>query len=82
MRIHSQSVKRKYTTIDIVIDGEGTPTVVGKIFFGPIYYAGDTAAIPDPYRKERDNYLNDKEYQQQILLLVGSDIISFSWSSI
>ena len=65
LRIHSNSVKRKYTTTDIVIDGEGTPTVVAKKSSGPIYYAGDTATISDPYRKERDNYLNDKEYQQQ-----------------
>ena len=61
----SQSVKRKYTTIDIVIDGEGTPTIVGKKSSGRIYYAGDTAAILDPYRKEKYNYLNDKEYQQE-----------------
>ena len=65
LRIHSKSVKRKYTTTDIVIDREGTPTVVAKKSSGPIYYAGDTATISDPYRKERDNYLNDKEYQQQ-----------------
>ena len=30
LRIHSKSVKRKYTTTDIVIDGEGTPTVVAE----------------------------------------------------
>ena len=37
------------------------PLLSGKKSSGPIYYAGDTAAILDPYRKERDNYLNDKE---------------------
>jgi len=38
------------------------PLLSGKKSSGPIYYAGDTAAILDPYWKERDNYLNDKEY--------------------